>query len=98
MDSNTIILQVEHTECGVVALAMVFGYLENGYRWNIFEKFVAFQETVCINLLKYAREQGFDCNAYSLELDELREQKFPVIILEFNHFVVLEKFVGRDIG
>ena len=48
--------------------------LENGYRWNIFEKFVAFQETGnALNLLKYAREQGFDCNAYSLELDELRE-------------------------
>ena len=32
---------------------------------------MVFQETVYLNLLKYAREQGFDCNAYSLELDEL---------------------------
>ena len=39
------LLQVEHTECGVVALAMVFDILENGYRWNILEKLAVFQET-----------------------------------------------------
>ena len=92
------LLQVEHTECGVVALAMVFGYFG---KWVSVEHLrevcgVSRDGSNALNLLKYAREQGFDCNAYSLELDELRELRdFPVIIhWKFNHFVVLEKIRG----
>ena len=50
-----------------------------------------------MNLLQYSRKQGFDCNGYSLEIDELRQLRdFPAIIhWKFNHFVVLEKIRGN---
>ena len=46
-----------------------------------------------MNLIKFAREHGFDASGYSLELEELKELKsFPMVIhWKFNHFVVLER-------
>lgn len=89
------LLQVEHTECGVVALAIVFGYFG---RWHSIEHLreacgVSRDGSNAMNLLKFARKEGFTCNGYSLELEELNElSEFPVIIhWKFNHFVVLEK-------
>ena len=50
-----------------------------------------------MNLIKFARDQGFDANGYSLELEELKELNvFPMVIhWKFNHFVVLEKIRGK---
>lgn len=93
------LLQVEHTECGVVSLAIVFGYFG---KWVSIEKLreecgVSRDGSNAMNLLKYARDQGFDCNGYSLEVEELKEMgKFPLILhWKFNHFVVLEKIIGK---
>ena len=93
------LLQVEHTECGVVALAIVFGYFG---KWISIEELreacgVSRDGSNAMNLLQYSRKQGFDCNGYSLEIDELRQLRdFPAIIhWKFNHFVVLEKIRGN---
>lgn len=50
-----------------------------------------------MNLIKFARDQGFDANGYSLELEELKElNSFPMVIhWKFNHFVVLERIKGK---
>ena len=97
--STPSLLQVEHTECGVVSLAIVFGYFG---KWISIEKLreecgVSRDGSNAMNLLQYARKQGFECNGYSLELEELKEMgKFPMIIhWKFNHFVVLEKIKGK---
>ena len=93
------ILQVEHTECGVVSLAIVCGYYR---KWFSIE----FLRDACgnsrdgsnaMNLIKFARDQGFDASGYSLELEELKELKsFPMVIhWKFNHFVVLERIKKR---
>lgn len=89
------LLQVEHTECGVVALAIVFGYFG---KWFSIEELreacgVSRDGSNAMNLLQYSRKQGFDCNGYSLEIDDLKQlSDFPAIIhWKFNHFVVLEK-------
>jgi len=96
------LLQVEHTECGVVSLAIVFGYFK---KWLSIEHLreacgVSRDGSNAMNLLKYAREQGFDCNGYSLEIEDLQEMSdFPMIIhWKFNHFVVLERIKGKKYG
>ena len=93
------LLQVEHTECGVVSLAIVFGYFK---KWLSIEHLreacgVSRDGSNAMNLLKYAREQGFDCNGYSLEIEDLQGMSdFPMIIhWKFNHFVVLERIKGK---
>ena len=93
------LLQVEHTECGVVALAMVFGFFK---KWFSIEYLrdacgVSRDGSNALNLLKFARQVGFDSHGYSLEMDELKQMtSFPMIIhWKFNHFVVLEKIRGK---
>ena len=92
------LLQVEHTECGVVCLAIVFGYFGKWFSIEHLREVCGVSRDGCnaMNLLKYARTQGFDCNGYSLEMDDLKKIKeFPIIIhWKFNHFVVLEKIQG----
>ena len=74
------LLQVEHTECGVVALAMVFGYYK---KWFSIEYLrdacgVSRDGSNALNLLKFARDQGMESHGYSLELEELKEMdSFP---------------------
>lgn len=93
------LLQVEHTECGVVALAMVFGYYK---KWFSIEYLrdacgVSRDGSNALNLLKFARDQGMESHGYSLELEELKEMdSFPMILhWKFNHFIVLEKIKGN---
>ena len=93
------ILQVEHTECGVVSLAIVFGYFN---KWFSIEYLrdacgVSRDGSNALNLIKFAKDVGFDAHAYSLELEDLKELgSFPMIIhWKFNHFVVLEKIKGK---
>ena len=93
------LLQVEHTECGVVALAMVFGFFK---KWFSIEYLrdacgVSRDGSNALNLLKFARQVGFESHGYSLEMDELKQMtSFPMIIhWKFNHFVVLEKIRGK---
>jgi ABC-type bacteriocin/lantibiotic exporter with double-glycine peptidase domain len=93
------ILQVEHTECGVVSLAIVFGYFN---KWFSIEYLrdacgVSRDGSNALNLIKFAQEAGFEAHAYSLELSDLKELGiFPMIIhWKFNHFVVLERIKGK---
>ena len=80
-------------------MAIVCGYYK---KWFSIE----FQRDACgvsrdgsnaMNLIKFARDQGFDANGYSLELEELKElNSFPMVIhWKFNHFVVLERIKGK---
>jgi NHLM bacteriocin system ABC transporter peptidase/ATP-binding protein len=93
------LLQVEHTECGVVALAIVLGYFR---KWFSIEYLrdacgVSRDGSNALNLLKFARQIGFESHGYSLEIDELKQMtSFPMIIhWKFNHFIVLERIRGK---
>ena len=93
------LLQVEHTECGVVSLAIIFGYYK---KWFTIEYLrdacgVSRDGSNALNLLKFAREEGFDAHGYSLELEQLKEMNsFPIILhWKFNHFIVLERIIGK---
>jgi len=93
------ILQVEHTECGVVSLAIVCGYYRKWFSIEFLRDAcgVSRDGSNAMNLIKFARDQGFDASGYSLELEELKELKsFPMVIhWKFNHFVVLERIKGK---
>ena len=93
------ILQVEHTECGVVSLAIVCGYHRKWFSIEFLRDAcgVSRDGSNAMNLIKFARDQGFDASGYSLELEELKELKsFPMVIhWKFNHFVVLERIKGK---
>ncbi len=87
------ILQMEGTECGAAALAMV---LARYGRHVPLEQLrvdcgISRDGSNAKNILMAARTHGFDARAFRMEPSELGTLKFPLILFwEFNHFVVLE--------
>ena len=87
------VYQMESTECGAAALAMVLGYfgcfvpLE---RMRI-ETGVTRDGCNAKNIMKAARKFGLEVHGYRKDLDALLEMPVPCIIhWNFNHFVVWE--------
>lgn len=87
------ILQMEATECGAVALAIVLAY---------YGKYVSLEEmrVACgvsrdgsnaANMLKAARQFGLTAQGAKVEIEGLESLKLPVILYwRLNHFVILE--------
>jgi len=80
-------------------LAIVCGYYKKWFSIEFLRDAcgVSRDGSNAMNLIKFARDQGFDANGYSLELEELKElNSFPMVIhWKFNHFVVLERIKGK---
>lgn len=88
------LLQMEATECGAVALAIVMRY---------YKKYIPIEQirqecgvsrdgSKAINMIQVARKYGFEAGGFEIShLKELYQLTFPTIIFwEFNHFIVLE--------
>ena len=91
------ILQMEATECGAAALAMILAHYG---LWIPLEKMrqecgVDRDGSKASCIVRAARNRHCEANGYRWMADSLREQEFPLIIhWEFNHFVVLEGIKG----
>ena len=95
-----VIMQMEALECGAASLAMVMAYYE---KWVPLEQVrldcgVSRDGSNAKNVLVAARSYGFEAQGFRCEVEALRESiKLPCIIhWNFNHFVVLDGFGGKN--
>ena len=87
------VLQMEGTECGAAALAMVMA--RHGLHVPLEQLRVdcgiSRDGSNAKNIMLAARSHGFEARAFRMEPGELGGLEFPLILFwEFNHFVVLE--------
>ncbi len=93
-----VVMQMEALECGAASLAMILAYYD---KWIPLEQVradcgVSRDGSNARNILRAARNYGFNAKGYRFEPEELKAAgQFPCIIhWEFNHFVVLDGFRG----
>lgn len=94
------ILQMEATECGAASLAMVMAYHGKYVPLELMriETAVSRDGINAAEIMKAAKRMGLDCHGYRKEPEKLRALDMPCIIhWNFNHFVVLEGFKGKNV-
>lgn len=96
-----VVMQMEALECGAACLCMAMAYYN---KWVPLEQVrkdcgVSRDGSNVANVLRAARNYGFEADGYMAEPEELREEgEFPCIVhWEFNHFVVCNGFKGNKV-
>ena len=94
------ILQMEATECGAASLAMIMAYHGKYVPLELMriETAVSRDGINAAEIMRAAKRMGLECHGYRKEPEGLRQLEMPCIIhWNFNHFVVLEGFKGRNV-
>ncbi|MDO4188536.1 MAG: NHLP family bacteriocin export ABC transporter peptidase/permease/ATPase subunit [Lachnospiraceae bacterium] len=96
-----VVMQLEIMECGAASLAMILAYYG---KWITLEEAredcgVSRDGQNALNIVKAARNYGFDCKGYSMAIDGFKSFKeFPCIVhWGFNHFVVVTGIRGNKV-
>ncbi|MBQ6513429.1 MAG: NHLP family bacteriocin export ABC transporter peptidase/permease/ATPase subunit [Clostridia bacterium] len=94
------ILQMEATECGAASLAMIFAYFGKYIPLEQMRIETGVSRDGCNakNVRKAAVKYGLEAKAFRKEPADLKKMQMPCIIhWNFNHFVVLEGFSGKNV-
>ncbi|MCP4800095.1 MAG: NHLP family bacteriocin export ABC transporter peptidase/permease/ATPase subunit, partial [bacterium] len=94
------VLQMENTECGAASLSIILQYFGKYVPLTQLRELcgVSRDGSDAANLLLAAKNLALDGKGYKKGLLALKSMKLPVILFwEFNHFLVLEGFVGDRI-
>jgi len=87
------VLQMEATECGAAALAIILGFYE---KWVPLEELrrlcgVSRDGVSAANIVRAASYYGLVAEGYQLEIEKIVAVNAPFIVFwDFNHFVVVE--------
>lgn len=93
-----IVLQQSETECGIVALTILFSYFHHHVPFERLREQCGTSRDGCkaLTLMHVAKIHGFNVDAFRVELEDLRNLKIPVIAFwNFSHYVVING-VGTD--
>ncbi len=94
------VLQMENTECGAASLSIILQHYGKYVPLTQLRELcgVSRDGSDAANLLLAGKKLGLKGNGYKKSLEALRSMKLPVILFwEFNHFLILEGFVGDKI-
>tara|TARA_B100000579_G_C22835924_1_gene858739 strand:+ start:225 stop:2447 length:2223 start_codon:yes stop_codon:yes gene_type:complete len=94
------VLQMENTECGAASLSIILQHYGKYVPLTQLRELcgVSRDGSDAANLLLAGKKLDLKGNGYKKSLGALRKMKLPVILFwEFNHFLILEGFVGDRI-
>lgn len=94
------ILQMEATECGAASLSMIMAF--HGKHITLeqmrIETAVSRDGINAAEIMRAAKRMGLECHGYRKEPEKLKTMDMPCIIhWNFDHFVVLEGFKGKNV-